>query len=101
MMNTPATQKPPCGLFGYDFDDVTRSDMPFPAASATRPTFAEISPAADFAFYPMVAFLRRAQIKLPDLDADGMLPPAIAAWKARIEALPFFDKTIPPHWKAS
>jgi len=29
--------------------------------------------AADFAFYPMVAFLRRAQIKLPDLDADGML----------------------------
>jgi glutathione S-transferase len=57
--------------------------------------------AADFALYPMVAFLRRAQIKLPDLDADGMLPPAIAAWKARIEALPFFDKTIPPHWKAS
>jgi len=57
--------------------------------------------AADFAFYPVVAFLRRAQIKLPDLDADGMLPPAIAAWKARIEALPFFDKTIPPHWKAS
>ena len=57
--------------------------------------------AADFALYPMIAFLKRAQIKLPDLDADGMLPPAIAAWKARIEALPFFDKTIPPHWKAS
>jgi glutathione S-transferase len=57
--------------------------------------------AADFALYPMVAFLKRAQLKLPDLDADGMLPPPIAAWKARIEALPFFDKTIPPHWKAS
>jgi len=57
--------------------------------------------AADFALYPMVAFLRRAQLKLPDLDADGMLPPPIAAWKARIEALPFFGKTIPPHWKAS
>jgi glutathione S-transferase len=57
--------------------------------------------AADFALYPMVAFLKRAQLKLPDLDADGMLPPAIAAWKARIEALPFFGKTIPPHWKAS
>jgi glutathione S-transferase len=57
--------------------------------------------AADFALYPMVALLRRAQIKLPDLDADGMLPPAMAAWKARIEALPFFDKTIPPHWKSS
>ena len=57
--------------------------------------------AADFALYPMVALLKRAQMKLPDLDADGMLPSAIKAWKARIEALPFFDKTIPPHWKAS
>jgi glutathione S-transferase len=57
--------------------------------------------AADFALYPMVAFLKRAELKLPDLDAEGMLPRAIAAWKARIEALPFFGKTIPPHWKAS
>ncbi len=57
--------------------------------------------AADFALYPMVAMLRRAQLKLPDLDADGMLPPPIKAWRARIEALPFFDKTIPPHWKAA
>jgi len=57
--------------------------------------------AADFALYPLVALLRRAQIKLPDLDADGMLPPAMAEWKARIEALPYFGKTIPPHWKAS
>lgn len=56
--------------------------------------------AADFAFYPMVAFLYRAQkMKLPDLDADGMLTPELRAWKSRIEALPFFDKTIPPHWR--
>jgi glutathione S-transferase len=56
--------------------------------------------AADFAFYPMVAFLYRAQkMKLPDLDADGMLTPELRAWKARIEALPYFDKTIPPHWR--
>jgi len=58
--------------------------------------------AADFACYPMVAFLYRAQkMKLPDLNADSMLTPKLRAWKARIEALPFFDKTIPPHWKAS
>ena len=58
--------------------------------------------AADFAFYPLVAFLYRAQkMKLPDLDADGMLTPALRAWKARFEALPFFEKTVPPHWKAS
>jgi glutathione S-transferase len=56
--------------------------------------------AADFALYPLVAFIKRAeQKKLPDLDADGMMPAPLAAWKKRIEALPFFDKTIPPHWK--
>jgi len=41
----------------------------------------------------------RSQVRLPDLDADAMLTPALRAWKARIEALPYFDKTIPPHWK--
>ena len=55
--------------------------------------------AADFALYPLVAFLGRCELKLPDLDAAGMLTPEIAAWKARIESLPYFDKTIPPHWK--
>ena len=56
--------------------------------------------AADFALYPLVAFVKRSEMKLPDLDADAMLTPALRAWKARIEALPFFEKTIPPHWKA-
>jgi len=55
--------------------------------------------AADFAFYPLVAFLKRCEIKLPDLDADGMLTPELKAWRARMEALPYFDRTIPPHWK--
>ncbi len=57
--------------------------------------------AADFALYPLIAFLYRAQkMKLPDLDADGMLTPQLRAWKARMEALPFLEKTVPPHWKA-
>jgi glutathione S-transferase len=55
--------------------------------------------AADFALYPLVAFLKRCELRLPDLDADGMLTPAIRAWKARIEALSYFEKTVPPHWK--
>jgi glutathione S-transferase len=57
--------------------------------------------AADFALYPLVRFIKRCEIKLPDLDADGVLTPEFKAWKARIERLPYFDKTIPPHWKAS
>jgi glutathione S-transferase len=56
--------------------------------------------AADYTLFPFVAALARAEMKLPDLDADGMLTPELRAWKKRIEALPYFDKTIPPHWKA-
>ena len=56
--------------------------------------------AADFSFYPLVAFMYRARVKLPDFDADGLLTPALKAWKARIEALPYFEQTVPPHWKA-
>jgi glutathione S-transferase len=56
--------------------------------------------AADFAFYPLVAFIKRVELKkLSDLNADAMIPSPIAAWKRRIEALPFLDATIPPHWK--
>jgi glutathione S-transferase len=57
--------------------------------------------AADYALYTLLAFVWRSEIKLPDLNADGMLTPQLAAWKARIEALPYFDKTIPPHWRKS
>ena len=57
--------------------------------------------AADYALYTLLAFVWRSEIKLPDLNADGMLTPQLARWKARIEALPYFDKTIPPHWRKS
>ncbi len=55
--------------------------------------------AADFALYPYVAFMKRCEVKLPDLDSDGMLTPGMRAWKARMEALPYLDQTVPPHWR--
>ena len=55
--------------------------------------------AADFSFYPTVAFMYRARVKLPDFDADSLLTPELKRWKARMEALPYFEKTVPPHWK--
>jgi glutathione S-transferase len=55
--------------------------------------------AADYALYPLVAFMKRCEIKLPDFDSDALLTPGLRAWKARVEALPYFDKTIPPHWQ--
>jgi glutathione S-transferase len=57
--------------------------------------------AADYALYTLLAFVWRSEIKLPDLNADSMLTPQLARWKKRIEALPYFDKTIPPHWRKS
>ncbi|HTS21228.1 MAG TPA: glutathione S-transferase family protein [Casimicrobiaceae bacterium] len=55
--------------------------------------------AADFSLYPPVAFMWRCRVKLPDFDADGLLTPELRAWKKRMDALPYMDKTIPPHWK--
>jgi glutathione S-transferase len=57
--------------------------------------------AADFWMYPAVAFMYRTRVKLPDFDADALLTPELKRWKARIEALPYFAKTIPPHWQQS
>lgn len=55
--------------------------------------------AADFTLYPLVALTLRMQRRKPDLDADGLIGARLRAWMERIEALPYFDKTIPPHWK--
>ena len=55
--------------------------------------------AADYAFYPLVAFMKRCEVKMPDLASDDWLTPELRLWKKRIEALPYFEKTVPPHWK--
>ena len=56
--------------------------------------------AADFVMYPDIAYVKRIGAKKPASGLEGILPPAIAQWAARIEALPFFDKTFPPHWRS-
>jgi glutathione S-transferase len=55
--------------------------------------------AADFALYPQVAFLARLDMKDAELGLMAARPQRIRDWAACIEALPFFGKTIPPHWK--
>lgn len=55
--------------------------------------------AADYALYPYIAFLFRVEAKrIPTLGANEMLTPELRAWKARVEALPYFSRTWPPHW---
>ncbi|HEY4164328.1 MAG TPA: glutathione S-transferase family protein [Dongiaceae bacterium] len=55
---------------------------------------------ADFAAYPYMRMPMRVEERAPGfgLKREDM-PAAVAAWIKRIEALPYFEKTIPPHWK--
>lgn len=55
--------------------------------------------AADFAFYPMIALTRRIAMKSPENSVSEHIGPKLAAWMNRIESLPYFDKTMPPHWR--
>jgi glutathione S-transferase len=56
--------------------------------------------AADFALYPQVAYMDRCHQRVPSFDAASLYPAPLAAWKERVEALPYFDATRPPHWTA-
>jgi glutathione S-transferase len=60
---------------------------------------------ADLVAYPVIRSLLRAAAK-PEAERfpHQLLPfderyPRLAAWMARIEALPGFDRTFPPHWR--
>ena len=56
---------------------------------------------ADFTAYPHVRLLQRVDERSPGKGiARSLLPPKVAAWVRRIEALPYYSKTIPPHWKS-
>ena len=53
---------------------------------------------ADFTIYPMLAMIRRTAARF---DA-GQIPfgPQVAAWMQQVEALPYFERTYPPHWRS-
>ncbi len=54
---------------------------------------------ADFTLYPHLRLLRRVGERAPEHGADDLIGPRLAAWMARVEALPYFDRTLPPHWR--
>jgi len=55
--------------------------------------------AADFTMYPLVALSLRMDKKSPSLDLRSAIGPRTGAWMKRVEALSYFQKTWPPHWK--
>ena len=55
--------------------------------------------AADFVLYPYVGYVNRITFRKPETRLTDAIPEKLAAWAKRIEGLPFFDKTFPPHWR--
>lgn len=55
--------------------------------------------AADIVVYVNVAYCKRITARKPEARLVEVIPPKVAALAARIEALPYFDKTFPPHWR--
>ena len=55
--------------------------------------------AADFTLYPMIALALRCDKRKPDLGLRERLPARIGAWMQKVEMLPFFPRTWPPHWQ--
>jgi glutathione S-transferase len=65
-----------------------------------REWLADALSAADFALYPMIALTLRMEKRfLPSLALDATIGPSMRAWMKRIESLPYYDKTYPPHWR--
>ncbi len=53
---------------------------------------------ADFTLFPILAMIRRVTTRFSPQPFDP--GPRLAGWMQRIEALPYYQKTYPPHWRA-
>jgi glutathione S-transferase len=70
--------------------------------SAAAPFLAGDVGAVDFSVYPIIALtLRMQDRKQPRLGIREGLGPRLTTWMKRIEALAYFERTYPPHWKAA
>ena len=55
--------------------------------------------AADFSYYPGIMLALRIDKRLPALDIPGMLGEKLQGWMKRVAALPYYERTYPPHWR--
>ena len=55
--------------------------------------------AADFALYPWYGYCKRIAFRKPESRLMEVVPAPIREWAGRVEALSYFDKTYPPHWR--
>ncbi len=69
------------------------------AAAAGKDFLVGAAGAADFSVYPFLALALRAQKRRESLALDSAFGPELTGWMRRVEALPYFERTIPPHWR--
>ncbi len=55
---------------------------------------------ADFTVYPHMRLIPRVDERQPGESWSKHIPPGLNGWMSRIEALPYYERTIPPHWKS-
>jgi glutathione S-transferase len=92
----PAGQQDPA-LFARARAAVT-SELPRLEEELRSPFLGGVSPTlADFTAYPILAMIRRLTSRFT--PEPLVLSPALAEWMKRIEALPYYERTYPPHWR--
>ena len=55
---------------------------------------------ADFAVFSHARLAQRVDQRQPQKGIGNRMPKRLAGWIKRIEALPYYEKTVPPHWKS-
>jgi len=56
--------------------------------------------ALDLVLYPWLGgYVKRIAFRKPESKLMALIPAPIAEWCQRVEALPYFSKTIPEHWR--
>ena len=91
---------------GPDMDKVAkgrervREELDYLAKELRGPFLAGDAPsAADFVLMPWLGYVARITFRKPETKLLDVVPPSLAEYKKRIEALPYYDKTFPPHWR--
>lgn len=69
-------------------------------ASFSGPFLGPELSAADFTVYPFIVTHPRFELRDSTLGLSAAWGPETQAFMERIEALPYYDKTYPPHWRA-
>ena len=77
-----------------------REELDYFARELRGPYLAGDGPsAADFVLFPYMGYVNRITVRKPETRLTELVPPALAEWAKRIEAMPYYEKTFPPHWR--